>query len=41
VAVVNRTVLGSSRDPNLLRQYLAEKYQINPRRFVIFFVEGW
>jgi hypothetical protein len=24
VAVVNRTALGSSRDPNLLRQYLAE-----------------
>jgi hypothetical protein len=41
VAVVNRTVLGSSLDPDLLRQYLAEKHHIDPRRIVTFYVEGW
>src|SRR5260370_37980562 len=41
VAVVNRTVLGSSLDPNLLTQYLAEKNNIDPRRIVTFSVEGW
>jgi hypothetical protein len=41
VAVVNKTVLGSSLDPNLLRQYLAEKHNIDPRRIVIFSVYDW
>ena len=41
VAVVNKTVLGSSLDPNLLRQYVAEKHQIDPRRIVIFSVYAW
>jgi hypothetical protein len=41
VAVVNRTMLGSSRDPDLLRQYLAEKHPIDPRRIVTFYVDAW
>jgi hypothetical protein len=41
VAVVNRTVLGSSRDPELLEQYVAEKYHVDPRRIVIFYVDAW
>jgi hypothetical protein len=41
VAVVNRTVLGSSLDSRLLRQYVAEEHSIDPRRIVIFYVEGW
>jgi hypothetical protein len=40
VAVVNRTVLGSSLDPDLLRLYLSEKHKIDPRRIVTFYVEG-
>jgi hypothetical protein len=41
VAVVNKVVLGSSLDPNLLRQYLAEKHHLDPRRIVIFKVYAW
>jgi hypothetical protein len=41
VAVVNKVVLGSSTDPNLLRTYVAEKHHIDPRRIVIFAVYAW
>ncbi len=41
VAVVNKTVLGSALDPNLLRQDLAEKHHIEPRRIVVFKVYAW
>jgi len=39
VAVLGREVLGSSWDPILLRQYLAEKHGLDPERLVIFYVD--
>ncbi len=41
VAIVNKQVLGSSRDPDLLRQYVAEKHNIDPRRIVIIYIDRW
>jgi hypothetical protein len=43
VAVLDKTVYGSSRDPILLRQYVPEKYNLNPDRLVIFGIpqEKW
>ncbi len=38
VAVYQKKVLGSSRYPILLRKYLAEKYNLNPERLVLFYV---
>jgi hypothetical protein len=38
VAVCEKKILGSSRDPDLLRQSIAEKHNIDPERLVIFYV---
>jgi hypothetical protein len=39
VAVHRQTILGSARDPDLLRLYLSEKYHINPDRIVTKFLD--
>jgi hypothetical protein len=41
VAVYRQQILGASRDPVLLRQYLAEKHHLDPDRLVTFYVENW
>ncbi len=39
IAVYKQTILGSARDPDLLRLYLSEKYHINPDRIVTKFLD--
>lgn len=41
IAVFDRKVWGSSYDPELLREYLALKHQIDPERFVIVYIDRW
>jgi hypothetical protein len=39
VAVQDKTVYGSSRDPHLLEKYVVEKHNLNPERLVIFLAD--
>ena len=39
VAVQDKTVYGSSRDPEFLEKYVVEKYNLNPDRLVIFLAD--
>lgn len=41
VAVYQQKIWGSSYDPELLREYLALKYQIDPESFVIVYIDRW
>jgi hypothetical protein len=41
VAVYQQKVWGSSYDPDLLREYLALKHQIDPQKFVIVYIDRW
>jgi hypothetical protein len=39
IAVYRQQVLGASRDPLLLRRFLAETHHLDPERLVIFYVD--
>jgi hypothetical protein len=39
VAVYQQKIWGSSYDPDLLREYLALKHQMDPERFVIVYID--
>jgi hypothetical protein len=39
VAVYQQKIWGSSYDPDLLREYLALKHQIDPTRFVVVYID--
>lgn len=39
IAVFERKVWGSSYDPDLLREYVALKYQLDPDRLVIAYID--
>ena len=41
VADYQQKIWGSSYDPDLLREYLALKHQIDPERFVIVYIDRW
>lgn len=41
VAVYQQKIWGGSYDPELLREYLALKHQIDPERFVIVYIDRW
>jgi hypothetical protein len=41
IAVFDRKVWGSSFDPDLLREYVALKYQLDPDRLVIAYIDRW
>jgi hypothetical protein len=41
VAVYQQKVWGSSFDPDLLREYLALKHQIDPEKFVMVYIDRW
>lgn len=41
IAVFDRKVWGSSYDPELLREYVALKYQLDPNRLVIAYIDEW
>lgn len=41
VAVYQQKIWGSSYDPDLLREHLALKHQIDPERFVIVYIDRW
>jgi hypothetical protein len=41
VAVYQQKIWGSSYDPELLREYLALKHQMDPERFVIVYIDRW
>ncbi len=39
VAVYQQKIWGSSYDPELLREYLALKHQINPGKFIVVYID--
>ena len=41
VAVYQQKIWGSSYDPELLREYVALKYQIDPERLVVVYIDRW
>ncbi len=41
VAVYQQKIWGSSYDPDLLREYLALKHQMDAERFVIVYIDRW
>jgi hypothetical protein len=41
IAVLDCKVLGASRDPDLLCKYLALKYNIDPERLVVAYIDQW
>ena len=41
VAVYQQKIWGSSYDPDLLREYLALKHQIDPEKLVIVYIDRW
>jgi hypothetical protein len=41
IAVFDRKVWGSSYDPELLREYVTLKHQLNPDRLVIAYIDRW
>jgi hypothetical protein len=41
VAVYRQKIWGSSYDPELLREYIALKYQIDPERLVVVYIDRW
>jgi hypothetical protein len=41
IAVCGQKVWGSSRDPDLLLEYVALKYQLDPKRVVIAYIDRW
>jgi hypothetical protein len=36
VAIMNKTIYGSGRDPELLEKYVVEKYGLDPKRLIIY-----
>jgi hypothetical protein len=41
IAVFDQKVWGSSYDPELLREYVALKHQLDPNRLVIAYIDPW
>ena len=39
VAIVNKTIYASCRDPEFLEQYVVEKFNLDPERVVIFLAD--
>lgn len=41
VAVYQQKIWGSSYDPELLREFIALKHQIDPERLVVVYIDRW
>lgn len=41
IAVYGQKVWGSSRDPELLLEYVALKYNLDPKRVVVAYIDRW